>query len=351
MRIFTLLSLPVLLVLGGCGESDVPSGRIYFTPGAEASSLKSVVTSYVVERIDMKGNSTKLFEGEALPTKIDMGTTGTYRFRATGNDEAGNPIARGESVAQDVHSLAGVEIPIFIARLDRTSIADNTFDLTPGEYPKVGLVGSSAIWLFTQSGEDIATDGYNIAYWLQVTPGTDVDLTKLTCEGGCDLQTLAMVGGTIAFAIGNDATNWVDERAEIKGLLPLPDGLETFANVAGGRAFPGANYTSVVVGATRKGAPTSYTMAFTIEDKAVVPVITRLSTARAEAAALFEINLGLVVAAGSTEGSGIERLAPNASEFEALHYPADPVVGAALIVDDFTHVIRAGGVNPDGSVA
>jgi hypothetical protein len=350
MRISTWLALP-LLASFGCGETEIPTGQVYFTPGAEPSSLKSVVASYVVERIDTAGNSTTLFEGETLPITIDMGTSGVYRFRATGKDAAGNVVARGETVPQDVHTLAAVQIPLFMARTDRTSIADNQFDIVPGEYPKVGVVGNSALWMFTQPNEDLATDAYNFSYWQQVTPE---GLSNISCTGGCDLQTLAMVGGTIAFVVGNTQMLWADEYAELVGTFPLPEGLDSYSSLAGGRALPGANYTSVVVGATRKGTPTSYAMAFSISSASeVVGTVSRLASARAEAAALFEVGFGLVVAGGSAEGVGVERMLPGETEFRPVNYPADPVTGAALVVKDATHLqlLRVGGLNPDGSPA
>jgi hypothetical protein len=157
-----------------------------------------------------------------------------------------------------------------------------------------------------------------------------------------------MVGGYIAIAISSEWAIWVDEYHETSGKYGLPDGLGSFANVAGGRVMRGANGTAFLVGGTRVGEPTAYTLSFAATSDSSVSM---LNTPRAGAATLFEDGVGLVVAGGSPTGTGVERIASGGIAFTSLNYPADPVTGATLVREDASHVLRVGGKNADESPA
>jgi hypothetical protein len=350
MRRVTLLAISAVALLSACSDATLPNGQLYFTTGPETSALDDL-DHFTIERIDAKGKSKELYSDSSLPTTQDMGSSGTYRFRATGFDAAGNALARGETLSQDVATFLGGEAPIFLARTDRTSLADGSFVVPPGQYPKVGIVGSAALWLWADVAADrMTTDAYNFAFWQQVTPKTSsVDFTSFTCpQATCDWSTLVMVGGYYAITIGDDWAMLVDEYNGTAVDYSVPTALESFANIAGGRVLPGADYSAVVIGGARSGEPTAYAVGF---DKTAHASILMLSTARAGAATLFEPAVGLVVVGGSSDGNGVERLEPNATAFATLNYPADAVTGAALVREDATHVLRVGGKNADGTPA
>ncbi len=350
MRRVTLLVIPAVALLSACSESTMPNGQLRFTSGSETTPFDDI-DHFTVERIDSSGKSKELLKETDLPTTLDMGSSGTYRFRATGFDAEENPLARGETLEQDVSSMLGLDIPIFLSRTDRTTIAEGNFTTAPGEYPKVGLVGSSALWLWANPSSDhITTDGYNYAYWQRILPqGNSVNYSEIQCPvTPCEWQTLVMSGGFVAIAISSEWAIWVDEYAEDSGTYKLPTGLDSFGDVAGGRSMAGADATAVLVGGARVGTPTAYNLVFNSHGQSTVSMLT---TPRAGAATLFEVNVGLVVVGGSAEGQGLERIPPGKDAFVAGNYPADPVTGAALVREDEKHVLRVGGKNADGSPA
>lgn len=350
MRTVHSVAIPLACLAIGCGEANLPNAQLYFTSGAEASAL-SELDHFKVERINTKGKTTKIFSGSELPTTLDLGPSGTYRFRATGYDADDNALARGETLLQDIGVLAGADMPLFLARTDRTSLAGSKFDIAPGEYPQVGLFEGSALWLWANVSSDfITTDAYNFAYWEQVEPQQNVDFSRIDCGKSppCELKTMLIVGGHIAVAMGDDWALWVNARSETADEFELPVGLASFADVAGGRVLPGGNQSAVLVGAAHRGEPSAQTLSFDATGNFLVMPLT---TARAGAATVFEQDVGLVVVGGSESGPGVERLAPGGKAYVALNYPADPVVGAALVVEDPTHVLRVGGQHPDASAA
>lgn len=338
------------VAFSACDDADTPSGKLEIT-GAEGASTLQGVDSFRVERISETGKKNELFTGAKLPTSVDLGTSGKYKFRATGLDANGNALVRGETLLQDVAPLAGASIPLVLFRTDRLTQAPGRLSIAPGTFPKVGLLGSTALWVWTNLTADyVTTDGYNVAYWQQVSPvTTDADYTKIEClVEPCSLQNLLIVGGFYAVGIADTWAMQIDEYSGSKKEIDVPAGLNDFSDVAGGTVFQGATASAVLVGATRASRPTPYALAF---DKNVSPSVLTLSVPRAGAAALFEADVGLVVVGGSATGVGVERVAPGAQAFVALNYPADPVTGATLLRHDATHVLRVGGANPDGTPA
>jgi hypothetical protein len=347
MRKTTLLALPIVALLAACSEADVPNGVLFFTSGQDTTTFDGV-DHFTLERIDSSGKSKRLFKKDELPETYDMGTTGTYRFRATAFDAEENALARGETLQQDVSTMGALEVPIFLSRTDRTTLADDNFAVAPGEHPKVELIGTSALWLWANPSSDyITTDGYNYAYWQQVDPiGSSVDFSELECPSTpCVWQTLVLVGGYVAVAISDEWAFWVDEYHETSNDYDLPEGLGSFANVAGGRVMRGASGTAFLLGGARVGEPTNFNLSFA---NTGLSTVIMSNTPRAGAASLFETDVGLVLVGGSATGTGVERIASGGTEFTALNYPPDAVTGAALVREDATHVLRVGGKNADG---
>jgi hypothetical protein len=139
-----------------------------------------------------------------------------------------------------------------------------------------------------------------------------------------------------------DTANYVGQPFE------APDELESWGNVAGGRVLPGENETALLVGPTRLEDATDCLVEF--EDAAQTTVY-RLNTPRAGASVLSEPDWGVVVAGGSAQGAGVEVLRPRRDKFVSLDYPSDPVVGAALAVQDEHRLLRMGGLTSTGEPA
>lgn len=349
MRI-SLPTLTFLLLANACGDTKAPNGKLEFLV-AEGTGLLEGVQSYRVDRINKSGKATKVFSGAELPAELDLGESGEYKFRANGLDSSGNVLVRGETFLQEVSALAGAQIPLMLARTDRMTQANGRLEIAPGAYPKAAILGSTALWIWTNlTADSITTDGYNIAYWQHVAPVSgDADFTEVECLiEPCNLKNLLIVGGFYALAIADTWAVLVDEYYGSKEELKLPTGLSAFSDVAGGTVFSGASASALLVGATRPSPASAH--ALLIDNSVGVSVLTQ-SIPRAGAAALFEADVGLVIAGGSATGVGVERVAPSGTAFTPLNYPADPVSGAVLIRHDATKVLRVGGKNPDGTLA
>lgn len=349
-----LLALPSIALLCACSDPEVPNGEVYFV-NSEGDALLQGVNTFRVDRVSTDGTAKKVSEGTSLPESIDMGKSGNYRFRLTGLDATGLPVLGGETLSQEVSSLLGVKIPMLLTRKDRTVLAPGMLNIAPGGTPQVGIFGGSALWVWSmKAAEQILTDGYSFAYWQQVTPAlsdtdADLNLQKISCPtASCEWKNLMLVGGFYAIAIADGWASEIDTILGTQAAFTAPNTLSSFAEVSGGTVLPGANSGAVLVGATRLTSPTSAVLSV---DQNLSPTVLRLSTARAGAAALFETSAGLVVAAGSSAGPGVERIGPGESAFAALNYPPDPVVGATLVMQDAAHVLRIGGRNPDGTAA
>lgn len=350
MRQTTLLALPIFALISGCGDTNIPNGVIRFTGGDDSTTFDGV-DHYTLERIDANSKTKKLFTKSELPETYDMGSSGAYVFRATAFDADGNALARGETLYQDVSTMGGLDIPIFLSRIDRTTVAESLLAITPGEHPKVARIGTSALWVWANPSSDhINTDGYNYAYWQQVDPqGSSVNFSVVNCPSTpCDWQTLVIAGGYIAIAISTEWAIWINEAAETNGKYSAPKGLGTFANVAGGRVLYGANGSAVLIGGAREGEPTAYGLSF---DSSGDSSVIQLNTPRAGAATILEDGVDLVVVGGSATGPGVERVLNGTATFNPVNYPPDPVTGAALVREDATHVLRIGGKNADGTPA
>lgn len=350
MRISLFPTLAFLLFASACADTEAPNAKLAFMV-TEDASLREGVKSYRVDRINRSGKATKVFAGSELPAELDMGRSGEYKFRASGLDASGNPLLRGETLIQEVSSLIGAQVPLMLARTDRLTQANSRLEIAPGPYPKAAILGSTALWVWTnQTADVITTDGYNVAYWTRVAPGSgDADFSKVEClTTPCTLKNLLIVGGFYALAITDTWALLIDEYYGTKEEVPLPTGLSGFSDVAGGTVFAGASASALLVGATRPSPMSAQTL---LVDSSIGMSVLTQSVPRAGAAALFEADVGLVVVGGSATGVGVERVAPGGAAFTVLNYPADPVTGAALVRHDATRVLRIGGKNPDNTPA
>ena len=123
---------------------------------------------------------------------------------------------------------------------------------------------------------------------------------------------------------------WVDLVGSNTYDPPLPTGLASFGDVAGGTPVPASDGRTFVVGGTRAGEPTRGVLQVASDGTLTA---LELVQARAGAAAAWIEGVGLVVAGGSAEGPGVEVLATAGTAFAARNFPPDPVIGAAAVTD------------------
>ena len=160
----------------------------------------------------------------------------------------------------------------------------------------------------------------------------------------CRFQSIANYAGEFGLGIGSDWAKYVDITAETVTDIDPPSGMSSWSEVSGGRSIDAATGASYVVGPTRSDSPSTLVVELATDGK-MKPRL--LSAPRQQAAAAY-INTnstqGLLVVGGSADGAGAEFLADSATAFVALPYPADPVVGAALLAEPTgSRVWRVGG--------
>jgi hypothetical protein len=337
--------------LFGCSTQEAPNPVLTFNQGQETDTFADI-KRFEVERIDLKGKSERIFRDNRLPDSIDMGNSGTYYFVAKGFDKNDTLVAVARSLKAKPGELLGAEIPMFFARTDRATRPLGSFESTPKQNPVAAVRDGHSIWYLDDSSDKtVETDSYDFAYWSQVTP--DETYQSFTCpQTPCRLKNLVIVNGYLAVAIGETWALGIDTYYAKAEEFTTPDGISNWATVAGGRTLPGGNGTMILVGPTRLENPTDAVIGFGVDDSGAVTMApVKTHTKRAGAALLFEEDFGLILASGSAKGAGVERLEPNGSEFKEIPYPADPIVGAALVMEDETHLLRVGGITADGSKA
>ncbi|MGC4070035.1 MAG: hypothetical protein QM784_36345 [Polyangiaceae bacterium] len=329
-----------------CSSTKYPNAMLTFTQGQEDDTFDGV-EEFEIRRVHGE-KSEKLLRAKELPESIDLGKTGVYQYVGIGFDADGNRIAEGRTLYASPGDLVGAEIPMFFARTDRATRPSGAFALSPKQNPLAAVFGDSHVWLFDDSSEDtMETDTYTISYWEQSTPPTAYESIACT-KVPCNLRNLMVVGSVNAVVIAEKWAFFISGTNQWGSKYELPDDLDAWTDVTGGRVLPGGNSSAILFGPTRLDEATDKILAL---DGYASPTVFSLKTKRAGAAVAFEDGVGMVLVGGSAEGAGVEQMRSDDDAFVELPYPADPVVGAALVVEDETHLLRMGGLTPDGTAA
>ncbi len=354
MRSFTAPFVACLAL--GCSDDALPNGTLKLITGpdddvftAEPAAVQIDVNRYSYD----KEESERLVRSETMPEGLDLGSAGLFEFEVSGADEEGQRVVGGRTAPWEVSYWAGAELPLLAARLDRFSRAPESFQVPPKSHPLVAMMAVDVIWMVTNSGENAVSDGYSTAFWMQYPPLDAI--ANLPCPTSpCDASILAVARGQYGYLIGEGwaygiafSTSEDVEYVDYVDLEP-PEPLEDWAELHGGTSIPTPGATSFAVGFTRE-EPTD---AYAFFDSTGEYYGGQLSTARALAAVTWSPELGLVVVGGSEEGAGVELIpADDATKPSTLDFPPDPVLGAALLADSETTVLRLGGRLPDGTPA
>jgi hypothetical protein len=268
-----------------------------------------------------------------------------FRFEVTGVDATGATVVRGRSLSGILLSaVSGDAVPVFAQRI-------GAWARPPGGLP-AGHVGGPAVSLaeryLVSTGGSSATDADGAAVDPKATEFYD-----LFSYGGLVGPTFprlprSSVARTQVMLLIDDAgATWVDFSSGFYFEETLPEGLASFADVAGGKTVDAPDGRSFVIGATKTGTPTSTPT----PTKAVLVVNTdgsldaiELSAPRAGAAAVWLEGVGLVVAGGNATDPGVEVLAPGATAFASRAFPPDGASGAGAVVADPERIALIGGV-------
>ncbi|XXT24556.1 hypothetical protein WME94_23780 [Sorangium sp. So ce429] len=336
------------LLLLGC-TSEPPTLTIEVVPGHEASAFQEdpPVARIEVTATAIDGDVAVSATGAPGGT-LDFGeipAEKAYTFEVRGLDAGGATVVRGRSAAGIyLASLAGDALQLFAQRTGQWA-------RPPGELAasRVGAPGGTLAerYMILTGGaaasaadrvEPARLDAYDLAAWVGSASSGALPRAARSL----------VVRGDLLLALDDDGATWTDLVAGQSAEAPLPAGLGSFAEVAGGRTIEATDGRSFVVGATRGGEPAgapgqpSDAVLVIGADRAFS--VARLRHARAGAAAVWVEGLGLVVAGGSAEGAGLEVLGDGATAFLPRQFPPDASRGAGAAVIGPGEIALIGGV-------
>ncbi|WP_437760229.1 hypothetical protein [Sorangium sp. So ce1389] len=339
------------LLLLGCA-SEPPTITIEVVPGHEASAFQE---DPPVARIEVTATA---IEGDVAVSAtgvpggaLDFGeipADKAYTFEVLGMDAGGATVVRGRSAAGIyLASLAGDALQLFAQRTGQWA-------RPPGELAasRVGATGGTLAERYMiltggAAGEGVdpaRLDAYDLAAWVGSASSGALPRAARSL----------VVRGDLLLALDDDGATWTDLAAGQSAEAPLPAGLGSFAEVAGGRTVEATDGRSFVVGATRggepAGAPGQPSDAVLVIGADRTLSVARLRHARAGAAAVWVEGLGLVVAGGSADGAGLEVLGDGATAFLPRPFPPDASRGAGAAVIGPGEIALVGGVD-DGAAA
>ncbi|WP_437682949.1 hypothetical protein [Sorangium sp. So ce131] len=346
------------LLLLGCG-AEPRTLTIEVVPGHEAAAFQE---DPPVARIEVTAEAVEgdvAVSASAAPGgSLDFGeipADRAYTFEVRGVDAGGAAVVRGRS-ASGIYlaAVTGEVLPLFAQRTGRWA-------RPPGELAasRVGAPGLALAERFVALTGGAAAgdvdparlDAYDLAAWGASASGGALPRAARSL----------VVRGDVVLALDDEGATWADVATGETAEAPLPDGLSSFAEVAGGRTVEATDGRSFVVGATRSGpaagAPGPATGAPGPATDVVLVVgegrrlsVVRLREARAGAAAVWLEGVGLVVAGGSATGAGLEVLGDGATAFAPRPFPPDATWGAGAAVTAPGEIALVGGVL-DGAAA
>ncbi|MGK3983260.1 hypothetical protein WME99_09485 [Sorangium sp. So ce136] len=342
-------ALPALgLLLSSCAEGP-RTLTIEVVPGHEAAAFQDDPPVARIEVTATAAEGDVAVSAAAAPGgELDFGeipAERAYTFEVRGVDAGGATVVRGRS-ASGIYlaGLTGEALPLFAQRT-------GGWARPPGELAasRVGAPGAALAerYLVLTGGAAVEEvdparlDGYDLAAW-----GGSASSGALPRAARS-----LVVRGDLLLTLDGEGAAWTDVASGQSAEAPLPAGLGSFAEVAGGRTVEAADGRSFVVGAARAGQPAeapgepSDAVLVVGADRALS--VARLRHARAGAAAVWVEGVGLVVAGGSAEGAdaaGLEVLADGATAFQPRPFPPDAVQGAGAAVSGPGEIVLIGGV-------
>lgn len=345
------LVLPALgLSLLGCA-SEPWTLTIEVVPGHEATAFQEDPPVARIEVTATAAEGDVTVSAAAAPGgELDFGeipAQRAYTFEVRGLDAGGATVVRGRSAAGIyLAALTGDVLPLFAQRTGRWA-------RPPGELAasRVGAPGAALAERYLVLTGGAAAGGGAAG---DVDPAR-IDAYDLAVWGGSATSGALpraarslVVRGDLLLTLDDEGATWTDLAGGQSAEASLPEGLGSFAEVAGGRTIEASDGRSFVVGATRSGAATG--APGEPSDKVLVVgadgalSVAKLRHARAGAAAVWVEGLGLVVAGGSADGAGLEVLGDGATAFSPRPFPPDPSEGAGAAVTGPGEIALVGGV-------
>ena len=339
--------LVLTLLSAGCSQKLLPAGQVQLVTGHEKdtwTASPAPVHVTVDKLLASSGDKVSITSGKAPLTGFSLGTGAPGVYKVTARDASQVARVEGWSVDLDPAALADHTLPLFVQRSDAFARPPGLLGTDQGAAPPVAVFGDRHVLLGgAAQSTKVVLDGYDFGLWTPDTTGTAIACPSQPCH----FRSLAVVG-SVVLAVGDDWAVWSDLDVGEAGKAPLPDGLSSFADIAGGETITAPDGSAYIVGATRSTPPTASVLRIAT-DKSLTAL--SLVTPRAGASAAWVEGRGLVVVGGSDQGSGVEVAATDATAFQAVGYPADPTTGSGLVALDGSTVLRVGGHDPQGKAA
>ncbi|WP_441286504.1 hypothetical protein ACSRUE_29615 [Sorangium sp. KYC3313] len=346
--------LPALgLSLLGCAEEPWTL-TIEVVPGHEATAFQE---DPPVARIEVTATAAEgdVTVSAAAPPggELDFGeipAARAYTFDVRGLDAGGATVVRGRSAAGIyLAAVTGDVLPLFAQRTGRWARPPGELAASRAGAPGAALAeryliltGGAAVGGAAAGDVDPARlDAYDLAAW-----GGSASSGALPRAARS-----LVVRGDLLLTLDDEGASWTDVAAGQSAEASLPEGLGSFAEVAGGRTVEASDGRSFVIGATRAGAPGAPSDKVLVVGADGALSVAKLRHARAGAAAVWVEGLGLVVAGGSADGAGLEVLGDGATEFLPKQFPPDASEGAGAAVTGPGEIALVGGVHADGTPA
>jgi hypothetical protein len=347
----------------GCSEGEpYPPGELELITGAESYTFSAEPTpqSFSVSREDDDGNVEEHATFEDPTERFSMGMEGVSRFEVDGFSAEGERCIWGRSHWLNTPTLTGYLLPLFVGRVGEFARPPGSLRWDHGQLPHAVMLGERYVLVAGAAEEGaVLTDAFDLGLWV---PGVSPELWCPDEDEECHIRTLAVVDYAIVAAVGD---GWFrsfvfSADSSVSGGLvveyddaALPDGLDEFSEVAGGRALTAPDGDVFIVGATRtEGATDALLRLLPSDDDVALTLRTiRILAPRVGAGAVWMDDYGLVVVGGSSDGPGVEMLPEGETESVALPYPPDGTRGAGLVALDADRVLRIGGANADGEPA
>ncbi len=342
----------VVLLLPACSADAIPAGHYKLTTGQETDTftMDPAPVTFQTSSMDSSGTTTVIATSDKPIESIEVGITGANFYMENGVDAQGVRRAQATSNMIDGPTMAGHDVPLFIGRTDTFCRPPGALQTAQGNHPPVGVFWSQWLWLAgASSNNQIISEGYDLVGWNQADAPSF--LATLSCPSlPCQIESIANYAGQFSLAVGPNWAMAIDVSNETTTSVDAPADLSSWSYISGGRTYEAETGASFVVGPTRSGSASQLVLELTSDGSLDT---FRLATPRQGAAATYVYKQGLLVVGGSSDGPGAEYLAENGTAFVSLPYPADPVIGAALVPEsDGTRVWRIGGRLPaDGSAA
>ncbi|WP_235879700.1 hypothetical protein [Polyangium aurulentum] len=325
--------------LAGCGE-DTPERTIAVITGLEKDtfSQEPKVVSLHIEATSASG--TKYTADSTPGGSFDFGEVladEPIAVDVTGTDASGEVVVAGRSLSGLVPgAFASSEIPVFVQRLGAWArppgeLVRAHVDAQAGVLGERYLATTGGTWAGDAKGEADARFGdfYDmVSFAPAVTPVLPKNAKSL------------LVRFNALLVISDDEAFWADTSTGAYYEVPLPSGLASFADVAGGRVVEASTGTGYIVGATRPSGPTKAVLA--VNSDGTIEALT-LNEARQGAAAAWSPGIGLLVAGGSATGAGYEVLPSGKTKFLPRDAPADPTEGAGAAATEAGVMTLVGG--------